>query len=330
MGRWGRILLTVALVGYGLGPHSATGEEIVIEDRIGDVASTDGNYELQSVVPVGWVTVSKFFSASSVRLTRIEVVGATSRWDSELKRDVSVPPFGAIQNMYIAIHSTEEHSRLGPTLGDVAYSLGWGAGGATGMEEPVLRFVPLEVTNSYGIQSYLFSLELKLDMFPEVRLAAGTPYWFTLFSELNGGWVDFPESALPGESDVWMAHNGSAYEFLCSYTSCFDFPYETGRMAFKLIGETLGPSGDYDQDGDADGADFLMWQREFGATRLAYKGADGNGNGIVDAADYVVWRDSYGAGGSAASQLGVPEPGTFAMLMVSLGLLSGRRRFICR
>jgi len=51
--------------------------------------------------------------------------------------------------------------------------------------------------------------------------------------------------------------------------------------------------GDYDFDGDVDGADYLKWQRSFGSTTDL--DADGNGNNIVDAADYTIWRDNYGS-----------------------------------
>ncbi len=51
--------------------------------------------------------------------------------------------------------------------------------------------------------------------------------------------------------------------------------------------------GDYDLDGDVDGNDFLIWQRNFGSSGPALP-ADGNADGSVDAADYTVWRDNYG------------------------------------
>ena len=58
------------------------------------------------------------------------------------------------------------------------------------------------------------------------------------------------------------------------------------------------PAGDYDYDGDVDGADFLAWQRSFGSSFDLQ--ADGNQNGIVDAADFTIWRDNYG------TQIGPP------------------------
>jgi subtilisin family serine protease/Tol biopolymer transport system component len=59
-------------------------------------------------------------------------------------------------------------------------------------------------------------------------------------------------------------------------------------------------AGDYDADGDADGADFLRWQRTLGAPAVPIgSGADGDRSGVVDPADLSVWRTSFN---------GVPRP----------------------
>lgn len=77
------------------------------------------------------------------------------------------------------------------------------------------------------------------------------------------------------------------------------------------------PTADFDGDGDVDGRDFLVWQRN-------------NGN----AADLALWREQYGAGGALVASLAVPEPsvaGIFLLLlaagrpMLSVG---ARRRFV--
>lgn len=49
---------------------------------------------------------------------------------------------------------------------------------------------------------------------------------------------------------------------------------------------------DYDRDGDADGADFLAWQRAVG-TRDGW--IDSDDSGYVDAGDLDAWRDNFGA-----------------------------------
>jgi hypothetical protein len=60
-------------------------------------------------------------------------------------------------------------------------------------------------------------------------------------------------------------------------------------------------NGDYDGDGDVDGRDFLVWQRNFGASAVpAGSGADGDGSGTVDAGDLDTWGENYGSSPVAA------------------------------
>ena len=79
---------------------------------------------------------------------------------------------------------------------------------------------------------------------------------------------------------------------------------------------------DYDGDGDVDGRDFLVWQRQFGQTNDL--SADGNGDGIVDAADLAIWQTSYHSISTPAI-LSIPEPGsTYGLLCIAF-LLSCNR-----
>lgn len=81
--------------------------------------------------------------------------------------------------------------------------------------------------------------------------------------------------------------------------------------AARALLDSIAPSGDY--DADVDGADFLIWQRQLGATGLFpvnTLGADGNADGIVDFKDLAEWQDYFGLGGTTVSgaQAAVPEP----------------------
>jgi ELWxxDGT repeat protein len=61
-------------------------------------------------------------------------------------------------------------------------------------------------------------------------------------------------------------------------------------------------TGDFDVDGDVDGADFLKWQRQLGdATAPAGSRADANGSGVVDAGDLSHWRGGFGSGGASGA-----------------------------
>jgi T5SS/PEP-CTERM-associated repeat protein len=87
--------------------------------------------------------------------------------------------------------------------------------------------------------------------------------------------------------------------------------------------------GDFDNDGDVDGADFVAWQTNLpkpnGAT-LAQGDADGDGD--VDGADFVVWQTNFPfTPGPGAAASPVPEPSTIAISLfpLLLGAISLRR-----
>jgi hypothetical protein len=88
--------------------------------------------------------------------------------------------------------------------------------------------------------------------------------------------------------------------------------------------------GDFNHDGDADGDDFLTWQRQLGQSGLyplATRPTDANADGVVNAKDYAIWLEHTpliphlppGAGG-------VPEPATVLLGILSLAALARTRR----
>jgi hypothetical protein len=81
--------------------------------------------------------------------------------------------------------------------------------------------------------------------------------------------------------------------------------------AVQYIGEAPTLDGDYDSDGDVDGNDFLVWQRQLGGPGSA----DGNDNGTVDAPDLTIWRNNFGDVAAAAVVAAVPEPASAVLLL---------------
>jgi hypothetical protein len=63
-----------------------------------------------------------------------------------------------------------------------------------------------------------------------------------------------------------------------------------------------GTPGDFDDDDDVDGADFLAWQRGLGMPgSAATADGDADGDQDVDAADLAMWKTNFGLSMSAAS-----------------------------
>lgn len=83
--------------------------------------------------------------------------------------------------------------------------------------------------------------------------------------------------------------------------------YLDGRLDdFRIYNRALNPTevnqlasvpdliGDYDADGQVNGADFLAWQRQLNQTVAIYDQADGDGNARIDHRDLPVWAKNYG------------------------------------
>jgi hypothetical protein len=85
----------------------------------------------------------------------------------------------------------------------------------------------------------------------------------------------------------------------------------------ELVIQPPASSADFDGDGDADGADFLSWQRGLGAfvsAKPAAGDADFDGNILAD--DLAVWRAKFAV-------TSVVEPASVAATMQSLTALAG-------
>ena len=100
-----------------------------------------------------------------------------------------------------------------------------------------------------------------------------------------------------------------------SYTA-FDFTQESAAATVAII---VGESGDFDADGDVDGADFLRWQRGFGtATGASLTLGDSDFDGDVDAQDLGTWQENYGTDASVAVVAGVVGENTRTVSIATL------------
>ncbi|MBA4105078.1 MAG: hypothetical protein C0485_04910 [Pirellula sp.] len=107
--------------------------------------------------------------------------------------------------------------------------------------------------------------------------------------------------------------------------------YEISPLDLAILNDAGVPTfylaGDYDDDRDVDGADFLMWQQQLGTAVLKNTAADGNNDGFVDAADLAVWQADFGEhfSGAVAATTPIPEPTATVLAAFSVSCLVVRR-----
>jgi hypothetical protein len=101
---------------------------------------------------------------------------------------------------------------------------------------------------------------------------------------------------------------------------------EDGLLADHIVAftATANTTADFNTSGDADGADFLAWQRGYGKTIGAgLTDGDGDRDGDVDAADYNLWKAAFAQPVSTT----VPEPTVLPLaFFASLAAAQFRRR----
>jgi hypothetical protein len=89
-------------------------------------------------------------------------------------------------------------------------------------------------------------------------------------------------------------------------------------------------SGDYNQNGVVDVADYVVWRKTAGQSGPNLS-ADGNHDGLVNQDDYNIWRGHFGqpsgTGSGAIGNVAVPEPATSVLLiLVTAGWCIRRRQ----
>lgn len=85
------------------------------------------------------------------------------------------------------------------------------------------------------------------------------------------------------------------------------------NLGFR-VASTSSLSGDYDGDGEVDGADLARWKASFGVDG----GADGDEDDDSDGNDFLIWQRNLGTDLNAGpTTAAVPEPATLVLLMLA-------------
>ena len=113
----------------------------------------------------------------------------------------------------------------------------------------------------------------------------------------------------------------------------FGLPARARINGIQLVAvSAAGPTGDYNDNGVVDAADYVVWRNTFGqAASPSGSGADGNANGTIDAGDFDFWKTKFGnsvPGAGLGAIAAVPEPGTLSLTiaLISVVLCNGNRR----
>ncbi|MCO6047470.1 hypothetical protein NG895_26500 [Aeoliella sp. ICT_H6.2] len=140
------------------------------------------------------------------------------------------------------------------------------------------------------------------------------------------------ESYLLGSSEVLTDEEISlGFAFKPGQERDLRFRYHLEGAATAVAGtiDYVGLSGDFNEDGVVDLADYTVWRNNLGGDASVLNRA-GSGGAIVGPADYAVWKDSFGAAvdgaGAIASPMAVPEPSACIALVGALSICMLRRQ----
>ena len=125
-----------------------------------------------------------------------------------------------------------------------------------------------------------------------------------------------------------VANLGNAFDTAGVQDLRFHYGLPDGTLLRGFVEYVSGPTtlpGDFNGDLVVTGADLTKWRGDFGA---ANGGSDADGDGDSDGSDFLVWQRNVGATPLAAAASAVPEPSMAAMLLAGplAWLATSRRR----
>ncbi|HEX6962141.1 MAG TPA: hypothetical protein VF175_09760 [Lacipirellula sp.] len=140
----------------------------------------------------------------------------------------------------------------------------------------------------------------------------------TDFIDTFGNSIDPPDpaAALANVTHLRLFHNPASRQFVGEAVS--------GSFNLDNIlaeGVATADDADFDDDGDVDGRDFLVWQRNL-ASGTQHDQGDADFNEVVDAADLEVWNEQFSAAVPPIAP--IPEPTAAVLALMGAALLLRR------
>jgi lysozyme len=181
--------------------------------------------------------------------------------------------------------------------------------------ETELGFAPIIYTNTNYAVNYL-----------EADIAQ-YPLWLA-------NWNYAPPNVPPASADgIWNGWDFWQYSSTGNIggESPVDRDVYQGTLE-QMLAEFQGvqPHGDFNQDGDVDGGDYLTWQKWNGSTGAAatFARGDANGDRKINAADLAVWSAGFGQppASGAPALTATPEPSSAALAAAMIAAFASARR----
>jgi len=234
----------------------------------------------------------------------------------------------------------------------------WGAHGP-GPFKQLWRLMHDRLTNYHGLHNLIWEFTSSaaraghLEWYPgdDVVDMIGLDIYTTPSSSMSGEWYDILEH-YNGRKLIALSESGTLpnaqlmelYNIAWSYFSVWkdefldDFTAQQVQALLNhekiitldelpmLPWSVLAPAaGDYNGDGAANAADYIVWRKSAGQTGLGLP-ADSNLDGRVDSLDFDFWRSRFGHSSGSASasssngspSSGVPEPTAIVLLLTGI------------
>jgi hypothetical protein len=147
--------------------------------------------------------------------------------------------------------------------------------------------------------------------------------------------VLFENSFVPVAGNAFTILNAAS---ITGNFTAFELPQLSEGLVWNVAKSATAYSlsvaaADYNRNGVADAADYILWRKTRNLNVTPYSGADGNGDGIVNDLDYMLWRSNVGnrrgtvgGAGSMLESSSVPEPSAALVILATAAIFTARRR----